>query len=400
MRVAVRSEVLAAAATRVAAIADDLREDAGRLATAVAGAGAPPVRTPGEAVLVARWLLLEARALEAAGPGGMWMEGLELDALAAGLRAAARAYTEVERGVGGVVAGVAAAADLAARGGWLTECAPVSCVGVGDGSGVGEPPDPILRSVDPTLTGPLVGGAGAPSRVVGVADLVAAGEGLDGGRVRVLETTRADGGSAWVVIVPGTQEWSPRAGENPFDLTTDVRALTGDATVAAAGVSLALSRARAQSGRAGPDDPVLLVGHSQGGILAAALASDPAFRRSNRVTHLVTSGAPIGLFAVPATTRVLSVEHADDPVPRLDLTPNPAGDAWTTIVAPAGTRPVDVDRHRLAAYVRTVRVAEGAPRGTVAGLDAWQASAGAFLGAPVRSVSEVVVGRGVADSRP
>ena len=87
MRVAVRSEVLAAAATRVAAIADDLREDAGRLATAVAGAGAPPVRTPGEAVLVARWLLLEARALEAAGPGGMWMEGLELDALAAGVPA-------------------------------------------------------------------------------------------------------------------------------------------------------------------------------------------------------------------------------------------------------------------------------------------------------------------------
>lgn len=400
MRVAVRSQALAAAATRVSSIADEVREDAGRLATAVAGAGTPRGGTPGEAVLVARWLLVQARALEIAGPGGMWVEALELDALAAGLRAAARVYTEVERGVSGVLAGVAAAADLVARGGWLTEGAR----GVGDGSstgwGVGDPPGPMVRAVDPTLTGPLVGEAGVPGRVVGVADLVAAGEGLDGGRVRVLETARGDGGSAWVVIVPGTQEWSPRAGENPFDLTTDVRALTGDSTVAAAGVALALTRARAHSGRAAPDDPVLLVGHSQGGILAAALASDPDFRAGNRVTHVVTSGAPVGLFPVPSSTRVLSVEHADDPVPRLDLTPNPAGHSWTTVVAPAGLQPLDVDRHRLDAYVQTVRVLQGAPRGTVAGLDAWQASAGAFLGAPVRSVSEVVVGRGVADSPP
>ncbi len=97
---------------------------------------------------------------------------------------------------------------------------------------------------------------------------------------------------------------------------------------------------------------------------------------------------------------MLSIEHADDPVPGLDLSPNPAGDSWTTIVAPTRSLPLDVDRHRLAAYVQTVRVVEGAPRGTVAGLDAWQASAGTFLGAPVRSVSEAVVARGVADSPP
>jgi hypothetical protein len=114
----------------------------------------------------------------------------------------------------------------------------------------------------------------------------------------------------------------------------------------------------------------------------------------------VTSGAPVGLFPVPATTRVLSIEHADDPVPRLDLSPNPASQSWTTVLAPAGTSPMDVDRHRLDAYVQTVRVIEGAPHGTVPGLDAWQASAGAFVGVPVRSVSEVVVERGVADSPP
>lgn len=383
MRVTVRSEALAATAARVSALADGLREDAGMLAGAVAGAGPPRVRGPGDVVLLRPWLRLEGEALGVVGPGGIWGEALAFDSLAVGLLAVARVYAEVERGVLSVLAGVAAGADLAARGGWLDDSGP----GAADGARAG----PVVRLVATTLDGPLVGGT--PARAAGVADLVAAGEGLGGGRVRVLETTRGDGGSGWVVVVPSTQEWSPRAGPNPFDLTTDVRAVTGEATLAAAGVTAALDLARSRSGRATPDDPVLLVGHSQGGILAAALASDPVFRGRHRVTHVVTSGSPVGLFPVPSSTRVLSVEHADDPVPRLDLTPNPADSSWLTIVAPAGARPVDVTRHRLGGYVDTVRVAEAAPRGTVPGLDAWQASAGAFLGTPVRSVSEVVVER-------
>lgn len=386
MKLTVRSAALAATAARVSALAEELREDAGMLAGAVAGAGPPQIRGPGDVVVLGPWLRLEGEALAVVGPGGIWGEALAFDSLAVGLRAVARVYVEVERGVSGVLAGVAAGADLAARGGWLDDSGP----GTAGGASAG----PVVRPVATTLDGPLVGVGGAPARAAGVADLVAAGEGLGGGRVRVLETTRGDGGSGWVVVVPGTQEWSPRAGPNPFDLTTDVRALTGEATLAAAGVTAALDLARSRSGRATADDPVLLVGHSQGGILAAALASDPAFRRSHRVTHVVTSGSPVGLFPVPSSTRVLSVEHADDPVPRLDLTPNPADASWLTIVDPAGARPVDVTRHRLGGYVDTVREAEAAPRGTVPGLDAWQVSAGAFLGTPVRSVSEVVVERG------
>ena len=104
-----------------------------------------------------------------------------------------------------------------------------------------------------------------------------------------------------MVVVPGTQEWSPRAGANPFDLTTDVRAVTGDATLAAAGVAAALDLAAAgRVGRSTAADPVVLVGHSQGGILAAALASDAGFTARHRVTHVVTSGSPVGLFPVPA----------------------------------------------------------------------------------------------------
>ena len=385
MRVMVRSAALVATAARVSVLADQLREDAALLAGALAGTGPPRVREPGDVLVVGSWLRLEGEVIGLVGPHGVWGEALALDRLAAVLVASARVYTEVERAVSGVLAGVAVGADLVGRGGWLVDARG----GVTDGVG-GEP---VLRAVEPTLVGPLASGAGRGGRVPGLAALVAAGEGLHGGRVRVLETTRGDGGSAWVVVVPGTQEWSPRAGANPFDVTTDVRAVTGEATVAAAGVAAALALARGRSGRATPEDPVMLVGHSQGGILAAALASDPGFRRDHRVTHVVTSGSPVALFPVPSTTRVLSLEHADDPVPRLDLTPNPAGAGWVTVVTPAQDGPVDLGRHRLDGYVGTVRVAEDAPRGTVPGLDGWRATAGSFVGVPVRSVTEVVVGR-------
>jgi len=81
-------------------------------------------------------------------------------------------------------------------------------------------------------------------------------------------------------------------------------------------------------------------------------------------------------------------------VPRLDLTPNPDRSSWVTVRTPRDGLPVDVRDHRLEGYVATLRVAEAAPRGTVAGLDAWQASAGGVLGRPVRSVSELRVERG------
>ena len=328
---------------------------------------------PGDAALFAQWVRLEAETTRVVGPAGMWGAALSLDALALHLRAAARVYAEVEASVAAVMAGVGAGADLAARGGWLT-----------DGGSM-----PAVSMLEPTLV------LDRDHGFRGAADLVAAGEGLDGGRVRVVEVARGDGGSAWVVVVPGTQEWSPHPGTNPFDVTTDVRAVTGDATLAAAGVAAALEVARGRAGaRSTAADPVVLVGHSQGGILAAALASDAGFTARHRVTHVVTSGSPVGLFPVPATTRVLSVERGDDPVPRLDLTPNPDRSSWVTVRTPGDNPPVDVRSHRLGGYVTTLRLAEGAPRGTVAGLDAWQASAGEVLGRPVRSVSELRVERG------
>ncbi|QIM19922.1 hypothetical protein G7075_00225 [Phycicoccus sp. HDW14] len=366
--VGVRSEALLALARRLSSVAGELRDEADALA-----AGLARCRSPGLAggpALLGAWVRVESDAVRAVGPAGLWGEALALDALAVRLRLAARAYEEVEQWAGAVLAAVRVGADGLGRGGLLTDAGAL----------------PVVSAVAPTWDARPFDGP---------ADLVALGRGLDGGHVRVVELAAPDGGSAWVVAVPGTQEWSPRAGPNPFDLTSDVRSVTGGATLAAAGVAAALEAAQPP----GDDGPVLLVGHSQGGILAAALASDAGFRSRHRVTHVVTTGSPVGVFAVPGSVRVLSVEHADDPVPTLDLTPDPGRPTWLTLRAGEGPA-TDVRRHALDEYVRTVRAAAGAPRGTVPGLGAWEVSAHRFLHRPVRSVTEVVLERGWQNPRP
>lgn len=362
----VRGASLVTAAGSIEEVADAVHAIAKRLALVLADTGPPAAPEALEA-----WARTLARGYESVGPTGALREVVGLHALAQALRAAAGLYDEVEDGVAAVLRGVAAGADLVGRVGWLTEASR----------------GPTVRVVAPGV---------APDRFVAACDLVVLGEGLDGGRVRVLEVDRGGGASAWVVVVPGTQDWHPRPGTNPFDLTTDVRAMVGDPTTAAAGVVLALDRARSQSARAGDDDPVLLVGHSQGGILAAALASDTGFVARHRVTHLVTTGAPIGAFPVPTDVQVLSVEHATDPVPVLDLTPNPARPSWVTLRTQGSGPAFDLSAHDLHGYVGTLSAAEGAPVGRMTGIGgvaAWRSSAGAFLGGSVRSVSEFEVER-------
>ena len=178
------------------------------------------------------------------------------------------------------------------------------------------------------------------------------------GRVRVLELPAADGTTTWVVQVPGTHGSWFEGGTVPMDWPANVSlmlAATSASSVAAAG-ALDL----AQAGRARPGDRVVLVGHSQGGVVAAALASDPGFRRRHRVTHVVTAGSPVDEFPVPDGTEVLSLQHRGDPVHALDVTPPPERRAWTTVVA-TPKRPTDgglLAAHGLGVHLATAARAD------------------------------------------
>ncbi|MGE9807410.1 hypothetical protein [Janibacter sp. G1551] len=205
------------------------------------------------------------------------------------------------------------------------------------------------------------------------------------GRVRVVQVPRPGGGNAWIVDVPGTRAWSPVAGEDPSDLTTNVWLMAGRETATMRAVEDALTAAKVAGG--GTDaDPVLLAGHSQGGITAAALAASPTFRSRHRVTHVATTGAPVARFAVPASVQVLAMEHDRDPVPRLDGRPNPDRATWVTVRrdpaadvdGAAGTgRRSAAAHHERALYARTADLVDAS---TDPSLRAWRDSAAPFLG--------------------
>ena len=72
-----------------------------------------------------------------------------------------------------------------------------------------------------------------------------------------------------------------------------------------------------------PGTPLMLVGHSQGGLVAARAASGLS-AAGYRVTDVLTAGAPIGGVAVPAAVQVLAVENTGDLVPEVDGLDNPA----------------------------------------------------------------------------
>lgn len=132
---------------------------------------------------------------------------------------------------------------------------------------------------------------------------------------------------SFIVQIPGTQDWDPTRGDNPVDFTTNVNLMAmQDSTVMEAKVAEAMEAAGIR-----PGDPVMLTGHSQGGITAAAMASDPGLEGRFNITSVVTGGSPIGRFDIPDDVSVLSLEHDQDIVPKLDGADNPDEPNWVTV---------------------------------------------------------------------
>ena len=238
-------------------------------------------------------------------------------------------------------------------------------------------------------------GTGRPVPAVpprGVSDLLAGvascypDAGVPPGSVRVEGVAAPDGHRAWVVEIPGTQEWSPRAGRNPADLTADVAALGGASTAAAATVVRALELAGAR-----PSEPVLLAGHSLGGMLAAALAADPAFTRRFRVTHVVAAGSPLAGYPVLPGVSVLALEHDDDLVPALDGAPDPDRPDWITVRRSPRRGRSPAAAHDSLAYAETGALVDAS---TDPSLRAWLAGLAPFLARPgAHATGLLVVGR-------
>ena len=165
------------------------------------------------------------------------------------------------------------------------------------------------------------------------------------GTIELQTITAPDGTVRHVLYLPGTDHFNApwQQGSDVRDLESDVDAMGGRPEAYQQGILQALHDAGVR-----PDEPLLVVGHSLGGMEAAALA---AHHHGYHVTDVVTAGAPtaqVGGF--PSGTHVLSLEQRGDIVPELDGAPNPDSVEQTTVTFDAHPADTVLAHHSYAAY--------------------------------------------------
>ena len=163
-------------------------------------------------------------------------------------------------------------------------------------------------------------------------------------------------GNNFVAYVPGTQTWSPIGLGNPIDFTSNLQAMKGPGLAASErGVQLALAEAIKSAG-VGASASILLVGHSQGGLIAANVA-----QTDKRVKGLVTFGAPISQLSDKIKVPTVAIQHKNDIVPKLGLNANPLAKNLVTVerVMPIST-PIAMilEAHEITNYTKTAELAD------------------------------------------
>jgi hypothetical protein len=126
-----------------------------------------------------------------------------------------------------------------------------------------------------------------------------------------------------VVYVPGTQTFGLGEGTNPLDMASNLQAMSGAGRAASEkAVLLAIKKAGINSA-----DEVILVGHSQGGMVAGNLAAYPS---GYIAAGLVAFGAPLAHIK-NLKAPVMAIEHVNDLVPNLSGKANPLKKNWVSV---------------------------------------------------------------------
>lgn len=162
----------------------------------------------------------------------------------------------------------------------------------------------------------------------------------DGGDVRI-DRFNSPSGLRFEVYVSGTDF---RDGpDNPWWVGSN-------AEFVASGQSRSLSATESALAQAGVTSrtPLVITGHSQGGIIALALAASARYT----VDAVFTVGTPTGFIAEVADVPIVHVAHPEDPVPALggDVRLSPG----TTWIAHTEPRTLGANAHRAESYGSTI----------------------------------------------
>ena len=151
----------------------------------------------------------------------------------------------------------------------------------------------------------------------------------DAATIAIQRFRQKDGSTSWLVTIPGT-DGKPKS---PFGWPQNAEVMSSSRSVRMNADSTRMVVEAMKKSGIKPNDSVVLVGHSQGGIVAAGIASD--YSKQYNIKHVVTAGSPIANHAIPSKTWVTSIEMEDELVPTLDGASNPSRNNWVTIHAVA-----------------------------------------------------------------
>lgn len=168
-------------------------------------------------------------------------------------------------------------------------------------------------------------------------------------------------GDKYIVYIPGTDDMSPipQDGDHARDMETNYQLIGGLDSAYGDGIKQAMLDA----GLEGKD--VMLVGHSQGGMVSTSLAADPSFTQHFNVEHVVTAGSPTAQVPhLPDGTHAIHFENRGDAVPLLDGEDNPDDPNRLTIKFDEGSSDIG-DNHGLEHYANGAAAADASGNGSI-----------------------------------
>lgn len=232
-------------------------------------------------------------------------------------------------------------------------------------------PKPTVTPLDPSKSAdPEAIGKSDRTKIESVGQLVAQNgytDDMGGADASVVDIKAVDdghGGVTYIVSLPSTKDWGqlkgPMMDGSPWSDTYNDYGATNDldsnvdlmlTPYAKTQYERALMDAMAQA-NIPPGANVVYTGFSQGGIMAANLASDA--NSPYNCVGVITNGSPIDTFDIDPDIPVLSFQHQNDIVQNLDGNFSGRTDANRTVVTLPGVGDGVMDAHDAEAYAASV----------------------------------------------